>query len=216
MLCRTYRIITNTHSPGWISLRSSSKVSLIRSYTLLVLSPIYLASLLGGKPDPLFFTPIATTLYLYKGCLTSGLVQGNDCLKYWIHPQGQVLDLKDDQVTRIHEPGQTIHLLRTAQERERKQSQDTAGIPVGDFTTPVNQVSTAFPLQIDAKFDLRVALSDHPKTHVCTFTCPEASSQTRNTLTAAQTFLITSRRTSGTLFEAQAKKAREGRLKKAQ
>jgi hypothetical protein len=147
MLCRTYRIIMNTHSPGWISLRSSSKVSFIRSYTLSVFSPIYLASLSGSKPGPLFFTPKPTTLHLYEGCLTSGLIQGNDCLKYWTHPQGQVLDLKDDQVTRIHETGQTIHLLRTAKQRERRQSQDTAGIPVGDFTTLVNQVSTAFPLQ---------------------------------------------------------------------
>jgi hypothetical protein len=194
MLCRTYRITTNTHSPGWIPLRSSSKVSLIRSYTLLVLSPIYLASLLGGKPDPLFFTPIPTTLYLYEGCLTSGLVQGNDCLKYWIHPQGHVLDLKDDQVTRVHVPGQTILLLRTAQEPERKQSQDAACIPVGDFTTPVNQVSIASSLPIEEKFDLRVTSSDHPKTNVCTFTCPKASSQTRITLTAKQTLLLTSRR----------------------
>ncbi|KAG7544298.1 hypothetical protein FFLO_03337 [Filobasidium floriforme] len=93
-----------------------------------------------GKPDPLFFTPIPTTLYLYEGCLTSGLVQGNDCLKYWIHPPGQVLDLRDDQVTRVHVPGQTIHLLRTAKQRERKQSQETAGIPLGEFTTPVNQI----------------------------------------------------------------------------
>lgn len=179
---------------------------------------VYLASLSGGQPDPLFFTPIPTTLYLYEGCLTSGLVQGNDCLEYWIHPQGQVLDLKDDQVTRVHVPGQRIHLLRTAQERERKQSQDAAGIPVGDFTTPVNQVSTstAFPLPIEAKFDLRVTPSDHPKTHVCTSTSPKASSQARNTLTAKKTLFVTSRRTPGSLFEAQAKKAREGRLKKAQ
>lgn len=158
MPCRTYITITNTRLPGWISLRSSSNVSLIRVYTLLLLSPVYLASLSGGKPDPLFFTPIPTTLYLYEGCLTSGLVQGNDCLKYWIHPPGQVLDLRDDQVTRVHVPGQTIHLLRTAKQRERKQSQETAGIPLGEFTTPVNQVSTstAFPLPIEAKFNFRV------------------------------------------------------------